>query len=100
MYRVTVQYPTPSDPAAFDEHYFSTHAGLVAPIPGLQAFSWSKPTMMGEVPPIYLVAYLDFADEAAMQAGLGSAEMGAAVADLANLPVDPPTIFTGEIVTT
>ena len=96
MHRVTIQYAVPSDPEAFDERYFSQHLPLVEPIPGLQGFSWSKPRPMGGEPKVYLVAQLDFADEAAMRTALSSPEMAAAGDDARSLGV-PMTMFTGEV---
>lgn len=97
MHRVTIQYAVPEDPAAFDERYFGQHVPLVAPIPGLRSFSWSKPRPLGGRPSIYLVAQLDFEDAEAMSAALASPEMQAAGADAARLGV-PMTMFSGEVV--
>ncbi len=35
MYRVTVCYGQPTDPAAFDSHYEQVHVPLVRQVPGL-----------------------------------------------------------------
>ena len=98
MHRLTIQYAVPEDPAAFDEHYFGTHIPLVAPLPGLQSFSWSKPRPLGGEQTVYLVAQLDFADADALTAALKSSEMAAAGQDAAGLGVRT-TMFTGEVVT-
>ena len=63
MHRVTIQYAVPEDPAAFDQRYFDQHVPLVATIPGLRAFSWSKPRPIGWATVVYLVAQLDFEDD-------------------------------------
>ncbi|MET0997959.1 MAG: EthD family reductase [Marmoricola sp.] len=97
MHRVTIQYAVPEDPDAFDEHYFGQHVAFVAPVPGLQAFTWSKPRPLGGPPKVYLVAQLDFEDAAAMSTALASPEMQAAGADAAQLGV-PMTMFSGEVV--
>ena len=96
MHRVTIQYAVPADPAAFDDHYLNRHLPLVKPVPGLVAFSWSKPMPLGGEHSVYLVAQLDFADEAAMRAALASPEMTAAGADARSLGV-PMTMFSGEV---
>ena len=96
MHRVTIQYAVPSDPASFDEHYFERHLPLLAPVPGLQGFSWSKPRPLGGAQQIYLVAELDFADEQAMKTALASPAMAAAGADARELGV-PMTMFSGEV---
>ena len=54
---------------------------------------------MGGEPKVYLVAQLDFADEAAMRTALSSPEMAAAGDDARSLGV-PMTMFTGEVHTT
>ena len=96
-YRVTIQYAVPADPAAFDAHYFTAHVPLVHPLPGLRAFTWSKPRPLGGSPLVYLVAQLDFDDAESMTTALRSPEMAAAGADAASLGV-ATTMFTGEVV--
>lgn len=97
MHRITIQYAVPADPEAFDAHYFGTHVPMVAPMPGLQQFSWSKPRPLGGEHAVYLVAQLDFPDAEAMGTALRSPEMAAAGEDAAQLGV-PMTMFTGEVV--
>ena len=97
MHRVTIQYNVPQDPAAFDERYFDHHVPLVAPIPGLHAFTWSKPRPLGGEQSVYLVAQLDFDSEGALERALASSQMRAAGADAARLGV-PMTMFVGEVV--
>jgi uncharacterized protein (TIGR02118 family) len=97
MHRLTILYDVPADPAAFDEHYLTTHVSLVAPLPGLLSFTWSKPRPLGGERTVHLVAELDFADADALQTALASPEMAAAGRDAAGLGV-PTTMFTGEVV--
>lgn len=97
MHRVTIQYAVPGDPDAFDERYFGQHVHFVASIPGLHAFTWSKPEPLGGRQTVYLVARLDFEDAAALATALASPEMQAAGADAARLGV-PMTMFSGEVV--
>jgi uncharacterized protein (TIGR02118 family) len=97
MHRVTIQYAVPADAASFDERYFGQHLPLVAPIPGLRGFSWSKPRPLGGDHSVYLVAQLDFDDAEALRAALASPEMQAAGKDAARLGV-PMTMFSGEVV--
>jgi uncharacterized protein (TIGR02118 family) len=97
MHRVTIQYAAPADPASFDRHYFERHLPLVAPIPGLRAFTWSKPRPLGGDPSVYLVAQLDFDDADSLRRALASPEMQAAGTDAAGLGV-AMTMFTGEVV--
>jgi uncharacterized protein (TIGR02118 family) len=42
MIKLVVAYGPPEDPAAFDEHYASTHAPLAQKIPGLRRFEAGK----------------------------------------------------------
>jgi hypothetical protein len=78
MYRVTVCYGKPTDPAAFDSHYAQVHAPLVLQVPGLSGYSG------------YYVAFLDFATEADYRTGLRSPEM-------AKVGADVPTFATGGV---
>ena len=96
MHRVTIQYDLPQDPEAFDEHYFDHHMPLVAPIPGLHAFTWSKPRPLGGEMSVYLVAQLDFDGPQALERALASPEMRAAGAYAARLGV-PMKMFVGEV---
>lgn len=97
MHRITIQYALPDDPAAFDARYFEQHIPLVTPLPGLRAFTWSKPRPLGGDTLVYLVAELDFDDAASLKAALTSPQMQKAAADAAALGV-PATMFTGEVV--
>jgi len=96
MYRLTVQYETPTDPAAFDEEYFGKHVALVAAMPGLKAMTFSKPTVAGPGTAPYLVAELDFEDEAAFMATRETPEQAAAAAHADTLPA-ARVAFVGEL---
>lgn len=96
MHRVTIQYAVPADPTAFDEHYFERHVPMLAPVPGLAGFSWSKPRPLGGEHLVYLVAELDFADEPASREALASPAMRAAAVDAQGLGV-AMTMFSGEV---
>jgi uncharacterized protein (TIGR02118 family) len=85
MYRLTVCYGQPSDPAAFDRYYVETHAPLVRQVPGLIGFTGSRCAALGpSEPAFYFVAALDFGTEADYRIALGTPEMGKAGADVAN----------------
>jgi uncharacterized protein (TIGR02118 family) len=86
MAKLVVLYSKPSNPAAFDAHYASTHAPLAKKIPGLKRYEISTgpvATPAGDSP-YHLVAILGFDSVAALQAGLESPEGQAAAGDLAN----------------
>lgn len=87
MLTVTALYSTPDDAEAFEAHYLSTHAPLVAAIPGLvrqETARWTG-TPDGSPAPYYRVAHLYFVDAAGMQAGLGSPEGRATAQDATEL---------------
>lgn len=98
MFRLTVQYETPADPAAFDEAYFGRHVPLCDGVPGLRAASFSKPSALGPGATPYLVAQLDFDDAEAFQAAMASPEMGAVAKDAETLAADR-VMFIGEVQT-
>ena len=86
MAKLVVLYRKPSDPAAFDAHYASTHAPLAKKIPGLKRYEISTgpvSTQAGDSP-YPLVATLSFDSVGAVHAGLESSEGQAAAGDLAN----------------
>ena len=73
MHVLTVCYGHPTDPAAFDAYYTSTHAPLAEKIPGLTSFTYRHTASLdGTQPPYYLVAELSFPSAEAMGASLGS----------------------------
>ncbi len=48
MHRITILYGTPTDAAAFDDHYFAAHIPMASALPGLQRFTWSKPRALDQ----------------------------------------------------
>lgn len=86
MAKLVVLYKKPSDPAAFDAHYASTHAPLAKKIPGLKRYEISTgpvATPAGDSA-YHLVAILGFESVDALKAGLASPQGQAAAGDLAN----------------
>jgi len=81
--KLVVLYTQPSDSDAFDRHYLGTHMPLVRQIPGLERAEAGRFTaaLDGGEQTFYRIAELYFADQAAMQAGFGSAEGQATAAD-------------------
>ena len=86
MAHLVVMYKTPKDAAAFDKHYFETHAPLAKKIPGLRKYEVSKGPITTPAGPsgLHLVAILHFDDVASIERALASAEGQAAAGDLAN----------------
>jgi len=86
MATLLVLYKNPTDAAAFDQHYFSTHVPLARKIPGLRRYEVSAgaiTTPQGEAP-YHLVATLSFESLDAIRQALGSPEGQATAADLGN----------------
>lgn len=86
MATLMVLYNTPSDPAAFDAHYFARHVPLAKKIPGLRSYEVNKgpvSTPQG-ASPYHLVALLGFDSLEAIGAAMTSAEGQATAADLGN----------------
>lgn len=97
MHRITVQYGQPTDPAAFDSHYFDIHVPIAQGLPGLKRFTWSKPRPMSKSADVYFVAELWFDSAEDLKTAVKSPEMAAAGADLANFSVSSITMFSGEV---
>ncbi len=100
-FQLTVLYHHPADPAAFDEHYATTHAPLAARIEGLSSYTSLRPgpDPEGNAPAEHLVATLVFPDAAAFQAGMTGEAGLAAAADIANFASGGVTMLTGEVET-
>lgn len=84
MAQLVVMYKTPSDPAAFDRHYFEKQVPLAKKIPGLKQYGVSAgavATPFG-ASGCHLVAILEFDDVAAIRNAFASPEGQAAVADV------------------
>lgn len=96
MFRITVQYGQPTDPAVFDEYYQSTHIPLTLKVPGLVRFTTGRPRPLGrDVPaPPYLVADLWFETAESLKVALKSDEMRSASADVANFATGGATLYS------
>jgi uncharacterized protein (TIGR02118 family) len=94
MHVLTVCYGHPTDPAAFDEHYNSTHVPLASKIPGVSSYTWRHCASLDDNPPPYfMVAELSWPTQAAMGAAMSSPEAQAAVADVPNFASGGVTMF-------
>lgn len=84
MFQLFVLYDQPADAAAFDEYYDGVHTPLARAIPGLRRLTVARPSAGpdGSAPAWHLVATLEFDDQAAFDAGMGSEQGQAVVADL------------------
>ena len=87
-------YRKPEDVDAFLAHYRDVHMPLIAKVPGLQKAVVNRvdKALMGEAP-YFLIAELHFADQAAFDAGMASAENRAAGKDLMSFARDLVTLI-------
>ncbi|NMO90498.1 EthD family reductase [Actinomycetospora sp. TBRC 11914] len=94
MHILTVLYGQPDDPAAFDQHYKSTHAPLAEKIPGVQSFTYRHlATLDGSQPPYYLIAEVAFDSLESLQSGLQTPEGQAATEDVPNFATGGATLL-------
>ncbi|MGI8864239.1 MAG: EthD family reductase [Solirubrobacteraceae bacterium] len=98
MVKLVVAYGPPEDPAAFDEHYASTHGPLARKVPDLRRFEAGKVlgTPDGSPAPFYFIAELSFDDAEVLQASMGSPEGQAAAADIATFATGGATLVIAE----
>ena len=97
MHRLTVHYGVPSDPETFDQRYADEHVPMVTRLEAVRSFSYSRVRPLGGDPAVYMVAELDFDDEASLKATLKSPEMGEAGAHAQSLGA-PVAMYVGEVV--
>ena len=99
MVKAVVLYGPPEAPDAFERYYADTHTALAKAIPGLLRFEAAQGvgTPDGSATPYQRIAELTFQDMDALQAGLGSAEGQAAIADIPNFATGGVTIFLAEL---
>jgi len=86
MAQVLVLYKTPTDAAAFDKYYATTHIPLAKQIPGLKKYDVSTGPVRTPAGPsgVHLVAELNFDSFEALAAGMASPQGQAAAADVPN----------------
>ena len=73
MVRLIALYSTPEDPAAFDAHYRDVHAPIVGRYPNLLGMRLTRADGVGgRAAAFYLVAEMDFASRADLDAALAS----------------------------
>jgi uncharacterized protein (TIGR02118 family) len=98
-FQLTVLYKQPDDVEAFDKYYESTHVPLATKMPGLRSFTISGPVPGpdGAQPLYHLVALLTWDSAEDFQAGTGSPEGQAALADVANFATGGVDVLTGPV---
>lgn len=64
MIRFLVMYPAPTDPEAFDRHYYAVHLPLARQLPGLRSYNVSRnpPAPIRGEGAFHLVAELEYDD--------------------------------------
>ena len=97
--KLVVLYTQPDDPDTFDKHYAGVHGPLVDKVPGLQ--KWEAAHFVaaadGNELTYHTTAELYFADQAALEAGLGSEEGKAAAADFAQIAPPGSRMFIATV---
>lgn len=98
--RLTVAYNPPPDAEEFFRRYRDEHVPLVADIPGVLSFEWSKVTgtASGEPSRYALLASLTFDSMESFGAGMGSPAGKAAGAHAAGIALNGADTFISEIV--
>lgn len=98
MFRMTILYGHPTDPAEFDRYYNDVHTPLVLKVQGLKTLSVTKfaPGPHGEKPPYYLMATLDADSPEAFNAAMSSPEGRAAGGDVRNFATGGVTMVGGD----
>ncbi|MBA3525155.1 MAG: EthD family reductase [Geodermatophilaceae bacterium] len=98
-FALTALYNHPDDVAAFDAYYDGSHAPLAAMLPGMTAYSVSRPgpDAEGNPPPYHLIAVLTFPDAETFGSALGGEVGQKAVADLANFAQAGVVLMSGPI---
>ncbi len=94
--KLVVLYKHPTDSAAFDKAYFETHLPLIEKLPGLKKTEITRFTRSLGGDAYYLMAEMDFADEAALKTAMKSQEMAAAGANLDSFAKGMYSLMFGE----
>lgn len=99
MFKVTVLYNEPTDPAGFEDYYFDHHLGIAARIPNVTRVETAKAaaTPDGSPLPYFRMAEIWFNDLGTLQNSMGSPEGQATVADLANFATGGAKVFISAV---
>lgn len=96
MYRMTILYGTPHDPAEFRRYYYQSHIPIARKMKGLTGWNLSWIDSDPDAPSDYLLIAELYAESAeAMTAILASPEGKAASADLDNFVTGTVTFLAG-----
>jgi uncharacterized protein (TIGR02118 family) len=99
MVKLVVLYGQPEDPAAFEDHYTTTHIPIAAKIPGVKQFEASRGvgTPDGAESPYFRMAELWFESPEALSSAMASEEGQAAVNDIPNFASGGATVFVAAV---
>ncbi len=99
MFKVTVLYNEPTDPAGFEDYYFDKHLSIAAKIPNVTRVETAKAaaTPDGSPLPYFRMAEIWFQDLETLQASMGSPEGQATVGDLANFASGGADVFISAV---
>ena len=99
MIKVTVLYGHPTDPAAFESYYATSHLQLVGKVNGIAKAELTKflPNPDGSPAAYYRMAELWFETPETMQGALGSAEGKATTDDLVNFATGGVKVLLGTV---
>ena len=97
MFKVTVLYGHPTNPADFERYYADTHLPIAARMRGQERLELTRftPAPDGSRPAFYRMAEFVFASQEQMAKTMDSPEAKAAVADLANFATGGVTLLIG-----
>jgi uncharacterized protein (TIGR02118 family) len=95
MYRLTVLYGHPDDPAEFDRYYHEVHIPIARTMVGLTGWSIGKceATAAGEAPPYYMIVGLFAPTRKDLEDILDSPAGQATLADVPNFATGGVTFF-------
>jgi uncharacterized protein (TIGR02118 family) len=99
MVKIVVLYGPPADAGAFEGHYTTTHAGLVAKLPNLRRFEAGRfvGAPDGGEAPYYRIAELWFDSQEDLQAAMASTEGQETVADIPNFASGGATVLIAAV---
>jgi uncharacterized protein (TIGR02118 family) len=99
MVKMMVLYGPPTDRAAFEDYYASTHVPIAAKTPNVARFEAGRvvATPDGTEPLYYRLAEVWFEREEALQAAMASPAGPATVADVSNFATGGATVLIAQV---
>ena len=99
MVKLMVLYGPPTDRAAFEDYYATTHTAIAAETPNVVRFEASRvvATADGSEPAHYRCAELWFESDEALRAAMASPAGQATVADVSNFATGGATVLIAQV---